>query len=189
MKKICLIILLLLIPLFLLLASGQPQAGFKAGINSGHLEGFAGNGRQSFHAGVFVHYTLNKQWHFQPELIYSGQTQRYIPNELEKTLSIGYVELPLMIQYFPMRQFYLECGPQVGVLTHAIDKGEGENKLNVKRSFRNFNFGLDIGLGFLVSKRLNVYGRYDLGLTDITPFDNSMVQNRVAQLGLALRFK
>ena len=189
MKKTWLILIITFLPSFFLVSNAQPKVGFKAGLNSSHLSGFNGSNRLSLHTGFFVQYTITSEWHFQPELLYSGEGQQYSQDEIERNLSLSYIQLPLMIQYFLLQKFYVECGPQFAVLTRAIDKGSDNDKLNVKRSLRNFQFGMGFGLGVNVHKCIGFYGRYDLGLTDITLFGNSIDRSRIGQLGMTLRFK
>jgi hypothetical protein len=54
---------------------------------------------------------------------------------------------------------------------------------------REFQFGLDIGLGVIAGKRIGFYGRYDFGLTDITLFGTDANHSRVARLGMTFLLK
>lgn len=189
MKKVWLILVVVFLHSVFQESNAQPKAGLKGGLNYSSISGFEGKSRLNMHAGIFVQYTLSPQWRFQPELIYSGEGQEYIPDEEVRNLVLGYVQVPLLFQYFPSQRFYLEGGPQFAFLTHAMNKGAGEDKLNVKRSLREFQFGLDIGFGVIAGKRIGFYGRYDFGLTDITLFGDDANHSRVARLGMTLLLK
>jgi len=172
------------------IANAQHAIGLKGGVNIANLSGFEGRSRIGVHGGVFLHHTINSSWCFQPELLYSGEGQRYWSNGVERTLALDYIQLPLMIQYYPTSQLYFEAGPQVGVLVSAQDKVDEETgHLNVKDDFSAAQIALGVGLGFKATDQVILYGRYNFGLTDVTRFDNIVDHSRVGQLGIAVRLK
>ena len=187
-KNVMTTLLLAVMILFISTANAQHTIGIKGGVNIGSLSGFEGNNRISAHAGVFLHHTINAVWCFQPELLFSGEGQRYFDNGEERTLALDYLQLPLMVQYYVVPQFYLEAGPQVGVLISAQDKGDESAHLNVKDDFSAAQIALGIGAGFKANDQVIIYGRYNFGLTDVTRFDNIVDHSRVGQLGVAIRF-
>ena len=189
MKKVTTILSVALLSLFFLNANAQHAFGLKGGVNIANLSGFQGNSRISAHGGVFLHHTINAVWCFQPELLFSGEGQRYFDNGEERTLALNYVQLPLMVQYYVVPKFYLEAGPQVGVLVSAQDKGDETTHVNVKDDFSTAQIALGIGAGFKASDQVIIYGRYNFGLTDVTRFDNLVDHSRVGQLGIAIRLK
>lgn len=180
------ILLLAAVCFSLLPAQAQVTPGLKGGFNSASLTGFNGNSRVSAHAGFFLHNTINSRWCFQPELLYSGEGQKYFSDGEERTLALDFIQVPLMIQYYPVRQFYLEFGPQFGILASAQDKGSNAN-FNVKEDFSTTQIGLNLGLGVNANRSLGFYGRYNFGLTDVTKFDNVVDQSRVGQVGMTIR--
>ena len=191
MKKLSFFLTLLFLLILFLSGNAQPKTGFKAGINAASLSSFEGNHRMGIHAGFFASFNMgkkNKEWQVQPELLYSSEGQRYEFNESQRTIALGYAQIPVMIRYFPSEKFYLECGPQFGFLAHATSSGEDVGKLNVKRSFHNNQFAINAGVGVQISKRISFYGRYQFGLTDVTQgvvVDHS----RVILAGLSFQFR
>lgn len=190
MKKVTAIVLLVVFNLCFLITSAQNAIGVKGGVNIASLSEFTGRSRVSGHGGLFLHHTINKNWCFQPELLFSGEGQRYFSNGAEHTLALDYLQLPLMIQYYPVPNVYLEAGPQFGVLLSARDKVDefDEPHANVKGDFSTAQVALGVGLGLKASEKIIFYGRYNFGLTDVTIFDNIVDHSRVGQLGVALRF-
>ncbi|TMI61401.1 MAG: PorT family protein [Bacteroidetes bacterium] len=166
----------------------QIGAGIKGGFNFASLTGFNGDSRVGAHAGLFLHHTINNRWCFQPEVLYSGEGQRYFSDVEQRTLALDYVQIPLMIQYFPVKQLYFEFGPQLGILASAQDKGGGTN-YNVKDDFAPTQVGLNIGVGVKATYSLGFYGRYNFGLTDVSRFDNIVDHSYVGQLGMSIRLK
>jgi hypothetical protein len=190
MKKGIVLLTVTLMSLSFSIVNAQHAIGLKGGVNIANLSGFEGRSRIGFHGGVFLHHTINSSWCFQPELLYSGEGQRYWSNGVERTLALDYIQLPLMIQYYPTSQLYFEAGPQVGVLVSAQDKVDEETgHLNVKDDFSAAQIALGVGLGFKATNQVILYGRYNFGLTDVTRFDNIVDHSRVGQLGIAVRLK
>jgi len=189
MKKVRMILSVAVMSLFFSTVNAQ-QVGIKGGLNIASLSGFEGRDRISFHGGVFLHHTMNKNWCFQPELLYSGEGQRYMSGGVERTLALGYLQLPLMIQYYPAPQVYLEAGPQFGLLLSAQDKVDDEaGEINAKDDFTTGQVAIGVGIGYKASEQLILYGRYNFGLTDVSRFDNIVDHSNVGQIGIAVRLK
>ena len=89
MKKLTAVLSVAFLNLFFLNAIAQHAIGIKGGVNIANLSGFEGNSRVSVHGGVFLHHTINSEWCIQPELLISGEGQRYIDNGEERTLSLN----------------------------------------------------------------------------------------------------
>lgn len=184
--------------LFLLICLGmsflldaQFTPGIKGGVNFANLNGYNGDSRVSLHAGLFLHHTLNNRWCFQPEILYSGEGQHYFNSDgEERILALDYVQIPLMLQYYPSRQLYFEAGPQIGILASARDfPVQNGIKLNVKNDFTPTQFGINVGVGVQANPTLGFYGRYTIGITDVGRYDNIIDQSRVGQLGMSIRLK
>ena len=190
MKKVITVFSVAVMSLLFSTVSAQQAIGIKGGVNIASLSGFEGRSRISAHEGVFLHHTINKNWCFQPELLYSGEGQRYMSGGVERTLALGYLQLPLMIQYYPAPQVYLEAGPQFGLLVSAQDKVDDESgHINAKDDFTAAQVALGLGVGFKATEQLVLYGRYNFGLTDVTRFDNIVDHSNVGQVGIAIRLK
>jgi len=190
MKKVTMVLSVVAMSLFFSTVNAQQAIGIKGGLNIASLSGFEGRSRISGHGGVFLHHTINKNWCFQPELLYSGEGQRYMSGGVERTLALGYLQLPLMIQYYPAPQVYLEAGPQFGLLLSAQDKVDDyEEQINAKDDFTTGQVAIGLGIGYKASEKLVLYGRYNFGLTDVSRFDNIVDHSNVGQLGIAIRLK
>ena len=161
--------------------------GFKGGLNVTNVSNLYGDNRISGHIGFFLHAGITKNWAFQPELLYSGQGQKYWDNNVRFTMALNYVAIPLMFQYYPVRRFYLEAGPQLGILVAARDKGPEGYNANIKDGLHKTDATLNLGAGFRPNRMVGFYMRYGLGLSDITPDDNYTYSNRVLQLGVDVR--
>jgi hypothetical protein len=168
---------------------GETVVGVKAGVSIASLSSFSGRDRISGHGGVFIHHSFNKNFCIQPELLFSGEGQRYYSNAVEHTLVLNYLQVPIMMQYYPVPNFYVEAGPQAGILISAQDRVGGRNgHSNVKADFSGAQLALGIGAGVKATEQIIIYGRYNFGLTDVSVFDNIVDHSRVGQIGIAIRF-
>jgi hypothetical protein len=170
-------------------ANAQFHIGLKGGINWASLSGFDGPSRVSGNIGVFLNHRFNSRWSVQPELLYSGEGQQYFQDGVDRTIALGYVEVPVMVQYAATHQLYLEFGPQIGFLTSAEDRGRGNDIINVKGDFTKNQVSIDLGAGVDFTPRFGVFARYNIGLTDVSLFDNIVDHSDVGQLGLRFILK
>lgn len=214
MKKIIVLVIVFL-SVNALQAQGKPKSkskdvtfGLKGGLNIANCN-VTGDGSPStksltnFHIGSFVEIKLNDKIAFQPELLYSVQGFKFdqvvdVEGDLydtRNTLKFGYINIPLMMKYYPDAKFYLEAGPQIGFLTSANIEVSipfvGSAEEDVKESFNSIDFGLNFGAGYDISDKVFLSLRYNLGLSNIAdtePGDNSKIKNSVFQISLGYKF-
>jgi len=188
----------LLFTAFLSLAGFVSQAqthfGIKGGLDEAVISDCDGYHFTGF-GGVFVNTNLGYHWHLQPELLYSGAGAVYgngyyfNPNSpYNTTVSMGYVQVPVMLQYRFTPGFYLEFGPQLGLLTNATYITDGVRQSGTS-DYKSTDFALDFGLGFRMGPVVSFFGRYELGLTDVySDATVSEAYNRNFQLGIGFTF-
>ena len=175
--------------LYCSIVKGQTAFGLKGGLSIANITHNTHKPRVTGHGGVFVHRTINKNWCVQPELLYSGEGQRYLWNDGEHVSALSYLQLPIMIQYYPVSQVYLEVGPQFGLLITAKDKiADGGSHTDWKVNMATGEFAIAAGLGIKATDQVIVYGRYNFGLTDVTSLDQIIHHSNVGQIGVAIRF-
>lgn len=164
----------------------QIHFGVKGGLNVATLSDVDGSSRASIHAGGFVNFRF-RQFAIQPELLYSGQGEKIDFIIGERTWRLGYINVPVMFQYYPVRSFYLEAGPQLGFMVSAKSHG-GSTTTDIKDAFNSADLGIGLGLGYKFPMGVGVYGRYNFGISDISDNDNTSVKNSVGQLGVSYTF-
>jgi len=130
---------------------------------------------------------LKRGWYIQPEVLYSGEGVKYTSAFGDRTLALSYVQVPVMFQYYPVSEFYVEVGPELGILASAYVKDNNNNKSNVTGDFNKANISLGVGAGFRATKELGVYLRYNAGLTDLQANNNTTNYSNVLQLGITVR--
>ena len=182
------------------------QFGVKAGMNVSSLSSDASLSDQKskigFNAGVFMNAPLAENFSIQPELIYSQMgdkgTTTILGTEYSSARNHDYITLPVMFQYNATPSFYLEAGPEFGLLVSAKNKLKNESNgntlaesSNYKDDLNGFNVGVGLGAGYYFTPNVGLTARYVAGLTDIAkdrPSGSDSVKNNVFQVGLAYKF-
>ncbi|UNY98845.1 PorT family protein [Zhouia spongiae] len=184
--------------------------GIKAGVNYGkyvpdkrsteyrHVVGF--------YAGGFFNIALEEKLEFQPELLFALHGSRifiggldipsfdYNGNRLPNSNTYDFtyevneltISVPLAIKVFLSKNFYLESGPQFGIivdrrLSSSQELLEGEDDSFVIRDGDSFDFGVCLGIGQKLSEKLSLNLRSYTGLIKRDDDIKSFVFN----LGLA----
>lgn len=162
------------------------RIGVKAGVNFASQTGdafpeqnFDKEGITSFHAGLVAEIKLLERFSVQPELLYSTQGATYKNAIDEYKNELGYISIPVMAKFYLTDSFSLEVGPQASFLVSE------KNDFDVKDA-ETFEFGLNAGLGFKITKNFFVQGRYGLGLTEASK--NADVKNSTVQLSAGFMF-
>ena len=162
------------------------QIGVKAGVNFASQTGdafpdqnFDKEGITSFHAGLVAELKLLDKFAIQPELLYSTQGATYKNAIDEYKNELGYISIPVMAKFYLTDSFSLEVGPQASFLVSE------KNDFDVEDA-ETFEFGLNAGLGFKITKNFFVQGRYGLGLTEASK--NADVKNSTVQLSAGFMF-
>ena len=194
------------------------QYGLKLGINSAKLTDSEGDGvtvssRIGINIGSYLNYRFSDKFAFQPELLYT--TQGVVNKgtsggvDVKITYKLDYLALPLMIKYYPAKNFNVEFGPQLAFnvkkeieakaqgQSQSIDLDDFFDQNGIDAKTNTFDLGLNFGLGYQITKELSLNGRYTLGLTKV--FDgpdvvdsngNSQnIKNSVFTFGFGYTFK
>ena len=163
------------------------QFGVKAGVNfasqtgDASLEGveFDKEGITSYHAGLVAEIKLLDRFAIQPELLYSTQGANYKTPVQDFKNELGYISIPVMAKFYLTDSFSLEVGPQESFLVSEKIDFDVENG-------ETFEFGLNAGLGFKITKNFFVQGRYGLGLTEASK--DADVKNSTVQISAGFLF-
>ncbi len=189
-------LLLLILAVFSLLVTyAQLQLGVKGGLN---LTTFTGNDAQmakmrtGFNAGVMAGISITDMLSVQPEIQYSAQGANYNADSLSMSGNInsGYLNIPILLKYNHSSGFFIETGPQLGLLLSSKAKSGGVS-MDVKSSFKSTDFSWVFGLGFLTSANIGIDARYNLGLSNLEKggmYNTGTLKNSVIQISLFYLF-
>lgn len=168
---------LLLLWLVAIPARAQWSAGGKAGVNWSTVRypknilndkaGFITGGQ----AGIVVAYQFNRYFDMQAELLYATHGYKddnlylnYDGNASQKGYScrIHYIEIPLLVKYYPVAGFNIQAGPQLGIGVSLSDSWQEAADFQQQAKTE---FGVVFGLGYEFDFGGFVDARYNLGLT------------------------
>lgn len=169
--------------------------------------------KAGFQIGGFVKFKLVDKLYLQPELLYILQGTKYDLNVLDVILpqdsgdpiynpNISDVKsnesniiVPILLKYYFNNKFNFQFGPQLeymfNVTADNIESDGGETIINGKnsRSVSEFNWGLDLGIGYDFNKKLGLGLRYNYGFNrNDFSYSDFRYGNSVFQLNLEYRF-
>jgi hypothetical protein len=178
--------------------------GLKAGVNFANVydeEGndFVANGRTGFFAGAFVSVPFSQMLGLQPEVNYSqkgytaSQSVLGVPFEYERTTS--YLDIPLLLQIKPHKNFTILVGPQFSYLLDTKDELKGVFEFVEDEEITEDNYKKNI-IGGVIGFEANWKGllftaRGNFDFTESDEEGNTFsprYKNQVFQLGLGYTF-
>lgn len=167
------------------------NVGVKGGFNLFNLhndDGTKYDSKTGFNVGLLGHIHLAPQLALQPEVVYSAQGAKYTIAGAEYKTKLGYINVPILLQYMFDNGFRLEAGPQVGFLINA--KSELNNTdTDIKDQLKTVDFGVVGGISYVhPASGFGVDARYNLGLSKINEAGPNKLTNRGLQLGVFYLF-
>ena len=203
----------------LAIAQTQPTVkfGIKAGANLSTLTGSSVTSNKvqfGAYGGAYSNFFISHKIKLQAEVLYSSQGTKwttdipaYLPSvdrEIKQNIHLGYLNIPIVVQYEFIRGLYCELGPQFGVLLNAKDENTTTDTdktipsshvitsssvtTNIKPSLKGTDFSGVIGLGYRLDNGINFNARYNIGFVDIAKAASVQAKNSVFSLGLGYSF-
>ena len=172
-------------------------------------------GQATFGYGAGGRLGINFSEHFSvdAEVLYSNLTQRYRSRDMDRTLNVQYLNVPLLFSLNTGKSNYvnlsLGAGPQLGLSLGSnvdLDEGSGPDTLTAIIDIRENDFGVAYGGGLSFSLnemrtiRLDLGYRGVYGLVNIASnrrepdansyyaFENARVRTNALYAGLTLCF-
>ncbi|WP_207428422.1 porin family protein [Pedobacter sp. SYSU D00535] len=177
----------------------------KAGLNYSNItrtgdDNFKTDFKTGFHAGVGVDIPLVDRLSLAPEIMYSQKGYEVETSGVfgtgERTITYNFVEIPILAKITAAPGFNIHLGPQVSFLTSTtttFKSGDNQYRENVEEDNDNLRknlIGGVVGVGFDISPKVNLHGRYALDLKRNDGSGNSTTpefRNQVFQVGLGFR--
>jgi len=172
----------------------QFHVGIKGGANVTKVDGksFKEQFRYGYHLGGFAEIGLSEKFRLQPEVLFnqyattldSNYKEIYenIINSDQSKVKLGYLSIPLLLDYKLLGPIHLQAGPQVGIL---IDKNRSILQ-NGGDAFKKGDFSMVGGVQINLLK-LRVSGRYVIGLNNINDIDDQdKWKNQAIQVSVGL---
>lgn len=166
--------------------------GVKLGANMTKIDGvkFKDAFNTSYQAGAFLELNLSDKFGIQPELLFTQSSVKQdtslaqvIRFQNSGDLKLNYLTIPVLLRFNASKLITFHVGPQFGILLN-----KEENLLqNGERAFKNGDFSMLAGVQLNISS-FRVYGRYNVGLSDISDVTNSgKWKYQQIQLGLGMK--
>ncbi len=142
-------------------STAQLKGGIKGGINVGDIiisnkADYFGDvryeARVSYHFGTYMQQTFATNFAWQVEMQFSNKGYYLKTSDIKSTVSLNYINWPVLIIYKPIPELDLETGLEFGLLV------SGNELLN------SFDLGIDIGAKYHLSKKINTGISYNYGL-------------------------
>jgi hypothetical protein len=183
---------------FLLVAAGVSanaqgfHLGAKAGANLTKIQGmsFKEGFDLGYQIGGFAEIDFSKKLGIQPEVLFSqtnttftNQASTIYNNAFQGDVKLNYLSIPILLRINSGKLLTFHVGPQFSILMN-----DNENLVsNGKQAFKDGDFSMIGGLQLNLSA-LKIYGRYNIGLTNINDIDSrDNWKSQQIQLGLGLR--
>ncbi len=192
MKKIIFLVLTILIVANTINAQGL-RLGVKAGANLTKIDGvsFDDSYKLSYQAGGFLEIDFTKKFGIQPEVLFSqtssttesGTTPLYTNLNKNTDVNLNYLAIPVLLRYNINSLLTLNLGPQYGILLNKDNTvlQSGQN------AFKSGDFSMVVGAQLNISA-FRIYGRYNIGLTNINDIDNKEKwKSQQIQLGVGFK--
>lgn len=189
-----------LLIVILCVASAQAQRfdfGGKIGANMTKIDGmkFKDGFELNYQLGFFGEIDFTKNIGIQPEVLFSQSTStidtsgfksvyQNAPSALlKKDVRLNYLNIPILLRLNAGKLLTFHVGPQFSVLIN-----DQKNLFqNGKQAFKTGDFAAVVGAQLNISK-FRIYGRYNIGLTDINDLDDSHKwKNQQLQLGVGFK--
>ena len=180
--------------LFLSVASYSQSltVGIKGGVSINKITGksFKEQFTYGYHIGGYATIGLGKKFAFQPEVLFnqintdtsSQFSSIYSSFNHINNIKLGYLSIPLILNYNVSTLLALQVGPQFGVLIN-----QNKNLLqNGSNAFKSGDFAMLGGLQLKLLK-FRLYGRYVIGLNNLDNIGNKdNWKSQSIQLGLGI---
>lgn len=157
------------------------------------------NAKLGYYVGVYMHAPVNAIFSIQPEVLYNSVGVKYDNDRVSHTLGLDYISAPIMFQFEPIPNLFVEAGPQFSFLIGNSDRNKTDDVVTIKKyrnnsNYNNFDMAGAIGVGFRVNN-ITIGARYVAGFTDIKKSgstswsnDDKQLRNNALQIGLQYGF-
>ena len=171
-------LMILLAMLACVSARAQVKFGAKVGLD---LTNFWGKecGHQlvlNYQAGLLMEYKFHPHFGISPEVVFAAQGGQEKADDAsdvggfirsDKHYHTNYINVPMMLKYYPAQDFSIDFGPQVGFNVYSkYTKGKHEATY-YKDMTKAVDFGLGLGCTYDLDKNVFMQVRYTLGLTRV----------------------
>jgi hypothetical protein len=165
--------------------------GAKVGANFSKINGesFSEGYQLGYQLGGFAELDFNKTIGIQPEVLFSQTNTKTVNSSTENAFApdqdihLNYLSIPVLLRLNASKLLTFHVGPQFSILmnNHNTVLENGQN------AFKSGDFAMVAGAQLNLGS-LKVYGRYNIGLSDISDISSQdKWKSQQWQLGVGLR--
>ena len=187
MKKVILSLVVLL-TLSVAVSAQSLHIGAKVGANLGKIDGqsFKDGYNFGYVVGGYASIGISKTLAIQPELLFS-QTNTTVDSGYglvkPEDVHLNYLNIPVLLNINASKLLTFQVGPQFSILMNKDQKIGQEIEGAFKGGDMAAVLGAQLNLGLL-----NVYGRYNIGLSNISDITNSDEwKSQAIQVGVGIK--
>ena len=166
MKKMMMIAALMVATLT---ANAQFAAGTfslqpKAGLTLSEITSNDARIKAGFTAGVEAQYQVNYWFGVAAGVSYAQQGTKV--KSVDPKINLGYINVPIMAKFYPVKRLALGAGIQPGFMTSAKVKGDNVD-VDIKDACNTFDFSIPLSVAYEAPFGLVIEARYNAGLTNV----------------------
>lgn len=148
-----------------------------------------------FTGGIFGGYDIMTWLGVGAEVVYSRQgalVKEHIEgNDIEFRELLQYVNVPLLVRFYPFENLSLYTGIQFGFLVGAdqfLDVNGTKEQQNVFGECYRMEYSVPVGVSYEFAGKIRLDLRYNIGINDIYRRENLKAYGSVASVTLGYRF-
>ena len=116
--------------------------------------------------------------------------------EKEQKVELGYVNVPVVANYYIFKGLAVKAGVQFAFLTNAKEKGtlvSGNTETTVSNDVKNqcntFDFSIPVGVSYEFDNHIVIDARYNIGITNVNKNGNVNCRNSVFLATVGYKFR
>ncbi len=116
--------------------------------------------------------------------------------EKDQKIELGYVNVPVVANYYIFKGFAVKAGAQFAFLTNAKEKGtlvSGNTETSISNDVKNqcntFDFSIPVGVSYEFDNHIVIDARYNIGITNVNKNGNVNCRNSVFLATVGYKFR
>ena len=146
------------------LADGTFSLQPKVGLTLSEITGDDARTKAGFTAGVEAQYQMKSWFGLAAGVQYAQQGSKV--KGVDPKISLGYINVPIMAKFYPVKGLALGAGIQPGFMTSAKITGDNAD-VNIKDNCNTFDFSIPFSVAYEAPFGLVIEARYNAGLTNV----------------------
>lgn len=116
--------------------------------------------------------------------------------EKDQKYELGYINVPVVANYYLFKGFAVKAGVQFAFLTNAKAKGtvisgnvETTGSVDIKDACNKFDFSIPVGVSYEFDNHIVIDARYNIGITNVNKEGNVNCKNSVFLATVGYKFR